>query len=233
MRSKTIIGDEIYRIRRGLGWTQGELASKVGVSRAAISQFELGDTMPSAETQAKLSDALGEHLVTAWHESEEPLSNRYGLINFIPASSYDYLTYLAQKRDAESESEPIPQYSDRTPIIPIILSPDIDHDFGYVVEIKNNSMAPRYPQGARYYMIEIDLSSDENIRFMSGVYMFVLDEREPFIRRVISTAAGLLTLQADANGEKMDFEIQDLKQRVSAGTCLIFKLGQGVYMPAE
>lgn len=231
MRSKTVIGDEIYRIRRGLGWTQGELAGKVGVSRAAISQFELGDTMPSADTQAKLSEALGEQLVTAWHESEEPLSNRYGLISFIPASSYDYLTYLAQKRDAESE--PLPQFSERTPLIPIILSPDIDHAFGYVVEIKNNSMAPRYPQGARYYMIEIDLSSDENIRFMSGVYMFVLDEREPFIRRVVSTAAGVITLQADANGEKMDFEIQDLKQRVSAGTCLIFKLGQGVYMPAE
>ena len=231
MRSKTVIGDEIYRIRRGLGWTQGELGSKVGVSRAAISQFELGDTMPSAETQAKLSDALGEYLITFWHKSEEPLNHGYGLISFIPANSYDYLTYLAQRRDAESD--PLPQFSEKTPSIPIILSPDIDQDLGYVVEIKNNSMAPRYPQGARYYMIGVGLSSDEEIRFMSGVHMFVLDEREPFIRRVISTAAGLLTLQADANGEKMDFEIQDLKQRVSAGTCLIFKLGQGVYMPAE
>ena len=231
MRSKTVIGEQIYNCRRALGWTQGKLASKVGVSRAAISQFELGDTSPSVETQNKLSHALDQPLATFWHEPSPSPYEEFGSIKFISASSYDDLTYLAQKRDVE----PGP-YTDPYNIFPrisIIQTPDMDVDYGFIIEVKNDSMGPRYPRGARYYMSHANLNRDEEIRFMSGVYLFVLDGREPFMRRMISTAAGVFTLQADANGEKMEFEIQDLKQRDSIGTCLIFKLGSGVFMPAE
>lgn len=233
MRSKTTIGEGIYRMRRELKWTQGELASKVGVSRAAISQFELGDTTPSPDTLAKLVEALGEVLEDYLHEETLPddLKHKHTSIKFINIESYELLTSFAKKLDAEAE--PLFMAYSEFRIINIPYYNNIDYDFGYIIEIKGNSMAPRYPHEAQYYMQDFSFNSDDEIKFMSGVYLFVFDNKEPFFRRVVSTNAGVLTLQADATGHRMDFEIQDLKQRVAKNACLIFKLGLAIYMPAE
>ena len=38
------MGDRIRRLRESRGWPQAELARRVGVSRAAVSQWERGET---------------------------------------------------------------------------------------------------------------------------------------------------------------------------------------------
>jgi putative transcriptional regulator len=45
-----------FRIKAGL--TQVELAAKLGVEQAAVSQWETGKTMPSAAILLKLSEEL-------------------------------------------------------------------------------------------------------------------------------------------------------------------------------
>lgn len=233
MRSKTYIGEEIYRIRHELGWTQSELSSKVGVSRAAISQFELGDTLPSAETQAKLSLILKFDLSDILDGSQgiEHEKNTYKNISMFSIKFYDYITTLAQKRNVSSE--PLFILANKLVDIPVLKLPDVDYSGGYVIEIKGNNMRPRYPHGSRYFMTPVEFNSDDEIRFTRGVHFFILENREPFTRRVISTTGGVIVLQSDDCGDKMEFEIKDLKQRIASGICLMYKLGQGVHMPTE
>ena len=43
-------GDKLYRLRTSKGYSQEELAGKLGVSRQAISKWELGPTLPETES---------------------------------------------------------------------------------------------------------------------------------------------------------------------------------------
>lgn len=52
-------GDAIRLRRRALGLTQLDLGGKIGVTNAAIGQFESGKTSPGLATVAALADALG------------------------------------------------------------------------------------------------------------------------------------------------------------------------------
>jgi transcriptional regulator with XRE-family HTH domain len=233
MRSKTAIGEEIYRLRRELGWTQGELASKVGVSRAAISQFELGDTLPSAETQSKLSLILKSDLNEIWEGSQasKHIENNYVNVPMFTIESYDYISTLAQERDVSSE--PLFVLDNKLVDVPVLKLQGVDYFGGFVIEIKGNNMRPRYPHGSRYFMTPVEFNSDDEIRFTRGVHFFILENREPFTRRVVSTTGGVIVLQSDDCGDKMEFDIKDLKQRIASGICLMYKLGQGVHMPTE
>lgn len=56
------LSKQILRLRKEHKMTQGSLASRVGVSTTAISQFENGANRPSLETLTKLSEVLGEDL---------------------------------------------------------------------------------------------------------------------------------------------------------------------------
>jgi transcriptional regulator with XRE-family HTH domain len=52
------IGSSVAAVRKGTGWTQGELAERVGVETETISRFERGATIPSLVTLQKLAVAL-------------------------------------------------------------------------------------------------------------------------------------------------------------------------------
>ena len=45
--------------RERKGYTQKELAELVGVTQAAIAQFELGSTLPNIKTAVRLAEILG------------------------------------------------------------------------------------------------------------------------------------------------------------------------------
>lgn len=53
------LGDRLSRLRGALGWTQQELAERIGVSRVAISHFEMGLQVPSERTIALLAGIFG------------------------------------------------------------------------------------------------------------------------------------------------------------------------------
>jgi transcriptional regulator with XRE-family HTH domain len=59
----------IYRRRIELGWTQRELADKVGLHQESIARIENGGTVPRLDTVYKLAFALGMNL--SLHGMEE------------------------------------------------------------------------------------------------------------------------------------------------------------------
>lgn len=54
-----MIGENIRECRKQAGMTQGALASKVGLTTAAVSNYENEISSPSIEMLSKLADALG------------------------------------------------------------------------------------------------------------------------------------------------------------------------------
>ena len=53
------IAEIIKHAREGLGMTQEDLAEKLGVSRQAVSKWELGASVPSPENLGILEEVLG------------------------------------------------------------------------------------------------------------------------------------------------------------------------------
>ena len=66
-KSKTyqeVIGETVEQMRSKHGWTQGELAEKVGTSQSAIHRIEKGGQNVSLEMIKKLSEALGSQILS-------------------------------------------------------------------------------------------------------------------------------------------------------------------------
>jgi transcriptional regulator with XRE-family HTH domain len=54
-----LVGKAVRRLRTAHGLTLGEVSERAGISRAMLSRLETGDVMPSLETLAALTAALG------------------------------------------------------------------------------------------------------------------------------------------------------------------------------
>lgn len=57
------LADDVLRLRLGQGWTQSELARKVGTRQANISRLESGLANPTLGFLQRVSNVLGEELV--------------------------------------------------------------------------------------------------------------------------------------------------------------------------
>ncbi len=53
------LGERIYSLRKARGLSQEELAAAVGVSRQAVSKWELGESQPEVDKVVLLAQALG------------------------------------------------------------------------------------------------------------------------------------------------------------------------------
>lgn len=68
------LGESIYYYRKRSGMSQEALAERVGVSRQAVSRWELGDTTPEVGKLMALAEAFGittDQLLSG-KEPEEP-----------------------------------------------------------------------------------------------------------------------------------------------------------------
>ena len=52
-------GDEIRKLRKAKGWTQQELADKVGVTKTTVLDWEKGRYFPEGKNVIALASALG------------------------------------------------------------------------------------------------------------------------------------------------------------------------------
>ena len=70
-----MIGEKIAARRKQLGWTQTELARKIGIASSRISEFENGiKTDCNLSTAKRLARALGcsiDYLADTWDEEEQ------------------------------------------------------------------------------------------------------------------------------------------------------------------
>ena len=53
------IGEKLQRLRKARGWTQEELAERVGVSRQSLSKWEANATLPDTANVIALADLFG------------------------------------------------------------------------------------------------------------------------------------------------------------------------------
>ena len=72
MRSAREIGDLIADGRRRLGWSQGDLAKKIGASRQWISNIERGRTTAEFELVLRALHALEYQVIIRFNTGEEP-----------------------------------------------------------------------------------------------------------------------------------------------------------------
>lgn len=56
-----VVGQMISQLRARLGWSQAELAARVGVGQATISRVEKGQTLPDAYLIRRLAEAFDMH----------------------------------------------------------------------------------------------------------------------------------------------------------------------------
>ena len=54
-----MLGARIAVLRKGAGWSQTELASRLGVSPSAVGMYEQGRREPSAQTLLQIAQVLG------------------------------------------------------------------------------------------------------------------------------------------------------------------------------
>lgn len=73
-----IFSQRILKLRRERGWSQGDVAQKIGTSGAIIGRYERGEMTPSIEVARKLADTFSvtvDYLVTD-HEMPMALKDR-------------------------------------------------------------------------------------------------------------------------------------------------------------
>jgi transcriptional regulator with XRE-family HTH domain len=58
-KQSQIISNKIKELREALSWNQSDLAARAGITRAALSQIEKGERVPSLIVARKLSNVLG------------------------------------------------------------------------------------------------------------------------------------------------------------------------------
>lgn len=92
----------------------------------------------------------------------------------------------------------------------------------YLLEITTDSMAPRYPQGARYLMWAVLASQWARAR---GVHALVLADGTQLVRRLLDQHGGVLTLREDRTGATTTLTL--------AHVVALWKLGEADYMPDE
>ncbi|MDO7886009.1 helix-turn-helix domain-containing protein [Hymenobacter cheonanensis] len=236
MSGKTPLGAKILSLRKGLGETQGSLGAKVGVSRAAISQFELGDSIPSAETRAKLSAALGFDLSTVWSTAADENESSDTFISLIFYSINDYAGLIDNPidfvtiNDDDSDGERLTSL-ERMPRnrVPVLRVAGMDYGSSFVIEIGSNNMGARYPSGARYVA---DVVPIDEVKYALGVHIFVW-RRSLILRRIVSNQDGRILARVDATGEEISWEFHDIINEMAADRCQLFRLRQAVHLPAE
>lgn len=76
LEEANMLGEKIAERRKQLGWSQGDLAQRLGVASTRISEFESGfKTDCNLSTAKRLARALGcsiDYLAGTWDPQEEP-----------------------------------------------------------------------------------------------------------------------------------------------------------------
>lgn len=70
----TILATNIKVARAGKGWTQRELAAKLGTDQLAVSRWERGENSPSDSNLMRLCEALGQTVAWFYTDHEDPVA---------------------------------------------------------------------------------------------------------------------------------------------------------------
>jgi len=249
MATVTALGAKIFELRKKLRLTQVQLGERVGVSGAAISQFEKGINKPTYATLSSLGEVLNYYFHDLAKIEETPDSLQ-------ASDALELVTAFARRYNHEdktidSELRPNGQVETRIELIlfsqrefidflnaelegvksyihnnyfltNITALPSIDYQSSIVLEIQGNSMEPRYPDQSRYVISRVDA---EHWQYAIGVHAIWLKNEKFFFKRIKSNKDGVLVLHSDAMGEQTVVSLNDVSS--------LWKAGQAIHMPPE
>lgn len=92
--------DNLKILRKQKGFTQEEIAEKLGVSRQAVAKWERGDTMPDIENCIKLADIYGTtvDLLVRNADAEEHIGDRKHIFGCTKMNAKGQITLPANCR---------------------------------------------------------------------------------------------------------------------------------------
>lgn len=119
--------DEIKKLREKKGWTQLDLAKKIGVSLKTITNYETGGVIPSSKKEI-LRQALNSNNTI---ENEAALINNPNIIMIPLVSQYAYAGYMHGYSDAD--------YIETLPKIPVFVDHELKGEY-QAFEVRGDSM---------------------------------------------------------------------------------------------
>ena len=102
---------QIHALRRARGWSQPDLAAKVGASTVMVGRYERGEMMPAVDVVAKIAKAFGVTIDHLYHDTGVPealqdqaMLDRWSALNTLPSSERKFLlaAFDALLRDAKT-----------------------------------------------------------------------------------------------------------------------------------
>jgi transcriptional regulator with XRE-family HTH domain len=219
-------------LRRQSGMTLREVGDKVGLSHSRMAAYEsdpairikmdklrqLADiyetTIEYIETgierkmhlATEVQDALDSIAAQLSEEEEEHLT-----LPFVPFNAYGTFSESCHDRHYEEYAT-----------YKILRRPGVDYRGAVVIEVRGNSMAPRYPDQSCHIVRPI---ASGDWQYATGVHCISLKNPMFVIKRIVSNNNNVLRLRSDANGEEMVIERANIN-------CM-WKVGEKVYEPAE
>ena len=222
---------------RDRGMSQAELANRTNLGKTTINNYLRGRNGASPQNRLLIAEALGvrpEQLmmpytasgegVSAAEPGQSYLSGRYldrvseeVELRFVPYTAYGSFVAGCQDRS----------YGDHFELRRVKRVPGKDYNNAHLLEIRGNSMAPRYPDSSRYVVRPV---SDGNWQYATGVHAISLrgdgeGEGMFVIKRIRSNKDGVLLLTSDNNDQEMTVQLGDI-------LCM-WKVGEADYLPEE
>jgi transcriptional regulator with XRE-family HTH domain len=211
MPNPTEIANKIKLRRKSLSLTQAQLASKVGLSRAAISQFESGDSNPSVETLVKIANALGTHLSALISDTNQKPEEKLFTIDFPDEVAFVNLPYVPFRlRSSIIELGESIQHPDNFETLRLYVSNEEEaarYNGALVFEVEGDSMEPLLRSGDKVIAWQVPEGKWEQVynqvcvvAYDDTVTIKAVRENELFTRNLLTLyaqnpAAGFLPVQ--------------------------------------
>ncbi|MCB2379835.1 XRE family transcriptional regulator [Hymenobacter sp. BT635] len=181
------------------------------VYKTTIEFIERGDTTPPKPTGANIEV---QPLATGGEGGRI-----LGSLPFMEYVNLPFIPYTAFGTFAENCRDP--NYEEFR-FVPVLKRPGLDYDNAVVIEVRGNSMAPRYPDQSCHVARPV---SDGNWQYATGVHGLSLRNHMFLIKRIVGNKEGTITLSSDATNEQMEITLGDIN-------CM-WKVGEAAYMPSE
>jgi len=217
----------LTKLREHVDMTLREVGDAIGKSHQTVHRYESDDAAGIRRTVllklAELYKTTPEYIETGQHP-KPPVPGPHDTVAFVnmdelefielpfivPAAYGSFINSCHEKNYGDFDT------------VRIIKQPGTDYKGAVVVEIRGNSMAPRYPERSCHVVRPV---SDGNWQHALGVHAISLRSEMFLIKRIVSNLNGVLKLRSDANQEEMEIQLGDIN-------CM-WKVGESSYMPAE
>lgn len=177
------LGKKIRRYRDGLGLTQAELASKLGLTYSSVSQWESGRAVPRTPVIRQLADLFGTTVSELMGE-EADASAIKGTSRMVPLLGYAHMGDFEDEGELCNEVEVPASIADA-------------HPRGFIVHAQGGCMDNRFPHDAL-------LLVDPDMEPVNGQPVLAETEDHGAVVRLYTRGTSTVMLTADSHSGEYD-----------------------------